>query len=84
MSGHDAELVQLKAAVSCALLLERGGYSLDRKDSTKHCLKYRRGAGEVVIVTLWDEGHSTAEIGRRMGVTKNAIVGKAHLPRRDR
>ena len=27
---------------------------------------------------LWSEGHSTAEIGRRMGVTKNAIVGKAH------
>ena len=27
---------------------------------------------------LWDEGHSTAEIGRRLGVTKNAIVGKAH------
>ena len=28
--------------------------------------------------TLWDEGHSTAEIGRRLGVSKNAIVGKAH------
>ncbi len=28
--------------------------------------------------TLWDAGHSTAEIGRHMGVTKNAIVGKAH------
>jgi GcrA cell cycle regulator len=27
---------------------------------------------------LWQEGHSTAEIGRRLGVTKNAIVGKAH------
>jgi GcrA cell cycle regulator len=27
---------------------------------------------------LWEEGHSTAEIGRRLGVTKNAIVGKAH------
>ena len=27
---------------------------------------------------LWDEGHSTAEIGRRMGITKNAVVGKAH------
>jgi GcrA cell cycle regulator len=27
---------------------------------------------------LWSEGHSTAEIGRRLGVTKNAIVGKAH------
>ena len=30
------------------------------------------------LETLWAEGHSTAEIGRRMGVTKNAIVGKAH------
>jgi GcrA cell cycle regulator len=27
---------------------------------------------------LWDEGHSTAEIGRRLGVSKNAVVGKAH------
>lgn len=27
---------------------------------------------------LWHEGHSTAEIGRRMGVSKNAVVGKAH------
>lgn len=27
---------------------------------------------------LWLEGHSTAEIGRRMGITKNAVVGKAH------
>lgn len=27
---------------------------------------------------LWDEGFSTAEIGRRLGVSKNAVVGKAH------
>ncbi len=27
---------------------------------------------------LWAEGHSTAEIGRRMNVSKNAVVGKAH------
>jgi GcrA cell cycle regulator len=27
---------------------------------------------------LWLEGHSTAEIGRRMAVSKNAVVGKAH------
>jgi GcrA cell cycle regulator len=26
---------------------------------------------------LWDEGHSTAEIGRRLGVSKNAVVGKS-------
>ncbi len=30
------------------------------------------------IRLLWSEGHSTAEIGRRMGITKNAVVGKAH------
>ena len=28
--------------------------------------------------SLWQEGHSTAEIGRRLSVTKNAVVGKAH------
>ena len=27
---------------------------------------------------LWAEGHSTAEIGRQMGVTKNVIIGKAN------
>lgn len=27
---------------------------------------------------LWAEGCSTAEIGRRLGVSKNAVVGKAH------
>ena len=27
---------------------------------------------------LWSEGHSTAEIGRRIGISKNAVVGKAH------
>lgn len=27
---------------------------------------------------LWDEGRSTAEIGRQIGMSKNAVVGKAH------
>lgn len=27
---------------------------------------------------LWAEGHSTAEIGRRINVSKNAVVGKVH------
>ncbi len=30
------------------------------------------------LKAYWAEGHSTAEIGRRMGVSKNAVVGKAH------
>jgi len=27
---------------------------------------------------LWTEGHSAAEIGRRLGISKNAVVGKVH------
>jgi GcrA cell cycle regulator len=27
---------------------------------------------------LWGQGHSTAEIGRRLNASKNAIIGKAH------
>ncbi|ABI63160.1 GcrA family cell cycle regulator [Granulibacter bethesdensis] len=31
-----------------------------------------------LLRAFWDEGLSTAEIGRRMGISKNAVVGKAH------
>src|SRR5580704_6339048 len=61
MSGHDAEIQQLKASVSCAALLERlpPGWRLDRAESTRRCLKCRRGEGEIVIVNhdgrgCWD------------------------------
>ncbi len=30
------------------------------------------------LKALWAEGHPTAEIGRRIGISKNAVVGKAH------
>jgi len=31
-----------------------------------------------LLAGLWREGMSTAEIGRRLGISKNAVVGKAH------
>ena len=37
------------------------------------------------LIALWNEGLSTSEIGCRLGVTKNAVVGKVHrlgLPKR--
>ena len=37
-----------------------------------------RPALRMRLIELWDEGHSTEEIGRRLGVTKNAVVGAAH------
>ncbi len=30
------------------------------------------------LTVLWEEGVTTAEIGRRIGVTKNAVIGKVH------
>ncbi len=37
------------------------------------------------LIALWGEAHSTSEIGRRLGITKNAVIGKVHrlgLPQR--
>ena len=31
-----------------------------------------------ILIALWEEGLPTSEIGRRLGVTKNAVVGKVH------
>lgn len=30
------------------------------------------------LTRLWNEGLSTSEIGKRLGISKNAVVGKAH------
>ena len=52
MSEQDAEIELLKASVNCAALLERltPVWQLDRAESTRRSLKYRRGEGEIVIV----------------------------------
>ena len=52
MNDQDAEIEWLKASVSCAALLERlpPVWRLDRAESTRRSLKYRRGEGEIVIV----------------------------------
>jgi GcrA cell cycle regulator len=33
---------------------------------------------DIQLQALWAEGHSTAEIGRRLGRTKNSVVGHSH------
>ena len=30
------------------------------------------------LTRFWNDGLSTAEIGKLLGITKNAVVGKAH------
>jgi hypothetical protein len=52
MNEQGTEIEWLKAGVSCAALLERLSpmWQLDRTESTRHSLKYRRGKGEILIV----------------------------------
>jgi hypothetical protein len=55
--AEDAELDVFRQAVNCAAVLERmgGGWKLDARESTRSALKYRRGAGEIIIVN--HDGH---------------------------
>ena len=53
MNDPQREVEELRAGVNCAAVLEKATppWLLDRKESSRRCLKYRRGAGEIVIVT---------------------------------
>lgn len=48
---QDAELIELRERVDCRTVLERAGWVLDEAESTRRAAKYRRGAGEIIIVT---------------------------------
>jgi hypothetical protein len=54
----DPEIEDLRDKVHCAVVLERTPppWKLDRKESTKLSLKYRRGKGEIVIVSHGGRG----------------------------
>src|SRR5271166_556547 len=53
VTGHDPEIEELRDKVHCAVVLERTPppWKLDRKESTRLSLKYRRGKGEILIVS---------------------------------
>jgi hypothetical protein len=62
------EVDQLKAEVHCATVLERlpPTWRLDQGESTRRARKYRRGAGEIIIVNhdgrgWWNPGHAQAK-----------------------
>jgi hypothetical protein len=52
MQAEDAELERFRRGVNCAALLEgwSPSWRLDRRESTRRALKYRREEGEVLIV----------------------------------
>ncbi|MEE3504392.1 DUF3991 and TOPRIM domain-containing protein [Acidiphilium acidophilum] len=54
---NDAnEVDHLRRTVSCAVILEREGWQVDAAESSRRAVKYRRGAGEILIVTHDDKG----------------------------
>ena len=57
MRADDTELELFRRKVSCAALLEHWstGWRLDRRESTRRGLKYRRGEGEILIIN--HDGH---------------------------
>src|ERR1700679_86068 len=67
MSEQDKDVEWLKANVSCAVLLERlpPVWRLDRRESSRASLKYRRGEGEIVIVNHDGRGWWDPLSGRR-------------------
>jgi hypothetical protein len=54
----DPEIGELRDRVHCAVVLERTPppWTLDRKESTRLSLKYRRGKGEILIVSHGGKG----------------------------
>jgi hypothetical protein len=96
MNGHDHEIERLKQSVSCATVLERlpPVWRLDAAESTRRSLKYRRGAGEILIVNHdgrgWWDPLSTAkgdvialvrhlDPGRDFGVALRLLQGFAGI-----
>ncbi|SDR59333.1 Protein of unknown function [Rhizobiales bacterium GAS113] len=49
MPKTDDELEQLRK-VTCRVVLEQDGWAVDKRESTRRAVKYRRGQGEIFIV----------------------------------
>ena len=47
---EKAELEELKDKVPCAAVLERAGFALDVKESTRKAMKYRRDASIIIVI----------------------------------
>lgn len=56
MWTDEAEIAALRARVDCRAVLEHAGWRIDLRESTRRAVKYRRGAGRIVIVTHDGQG----------------------------
>lgn len=65
MAAHDEELLELRDRVDCRTVLERDGWELDGQESTRACPKYRKGEGNIVLVTHGGKGWYDPLNGKR-------------------
>lgn len=56
MNTDQAELAELRQRVDCRTVLERAGWEMDGKESSRRAVKYRQGAGRIIIVTHEGKG----------------------------
>ena len=56
MSADRDELTELRQRVDCRTVLERAGWELDARESSRLAAKYRQRAGRIVIVTHEGKG----------------------------
>jgi hypothetical protein len=58
MPRYDREIEELRRSVHCAVVLERQSppWRIDRKESSRQSLKYRRSKGEILIVSHQGRG----------------------------
>ncbi len=52
---EKADLEELKEKVACGVVLETAGFAVDRQESTRRAVKYRRG-GDIIIVIHHGKG----------------------------
>lgn len=71
-SGVNAKSLAHMCGVSVSSV-----YQVARNNGVPKKLKYWTTDVESTLTDLWNAGHSVTKIGRMMGISRNAVVGKA-------
>ena len=73
-------IIRTDRCEQCDKLLARQQVRFCSRDcySIKVIEQHKNEPLQTALSKLWHEGISTAEIGRRLKISKNAVIGKAH------
>ena len=77
-AGYSAGHAVVRESVVKNIDMAMDGFRLLNSTSSGASLMEWSEEAIARLRVLWDEGHSTAEIGRRLGCSKNAVISKSH------